>query len=70
MKLKLLITESVFHVLAVAIVIHALLNGGSVREAAVNAGIISILGRVTPTELLDKILSIPLGKTTDEKPDS
>lgn len=63
---KLLTAETVFHALSVAIVVHALVYGGSIRDAVMNAGIISILGRVTPTEILDKVLSIPLDGKKDE----
>lgn len=58
--------EAVFHALAVAIVLQVLINGGDMREAVVNGGICSILGRVTPTEIIDRFLSIPLGKRKED----
>lgn len=59
---KLLITETIFHVANLAIVAHALINGGNIRDAVITGSLLSILGRTAPTELVDRVLNIKISK--------
>jgi hypothetical protein len=48
--------ETCFHVGAVAIVVHAMVNRTDLTDAVTAAAAISSLGRVAPTERVDKAL--------------
>ncbi|MBW4692225.1 MAG: hypothetical protein KME27_10710 [Lyngbya sp. HA4199-MV5] len=73
MKLNLsdwLKTETVFHAVAIAVILHALVykQGVGSNDLAAAAAI-AALGRVTPTEKVDERLDIPLDGSKKE-PDS
>jgi hypothetical protein len=67
--MRILKTETVFHALAVAVLLRGLINGSINETTVAIATSVMALGRAMPTEKVDKLLDIPLGTSPHEAGD-